>query len=303
MERSVRRGRVRSRRRTGTVHAAQNDKKTQIRATKLTICVVIFILAVFTRLVFPGFFASVGERIGASVDYRTALSILGEGISGERPFISAVGDAFTHAFRIATEDGAEPSETDIDETDGAVERYDFAPSVSLYTEESEEILQSDVAKTAVRTFMQSQEEFSYFTLPAGTTFETPPLNMMHTTPVMGVVASGFGLLPDATHGVVFNHGVTIGTKEGAPIMAFADGEVIAVGENAVLGKFIIIAHDGAETRYGHLGEVLTATGQTVLMGDVIARAGSTGRVDEPTLRFELRIGGIAVNPEFYTAWE
>ena len=301
MERSGRRSRSRVRRRTGSAAVrAGADMKTRRRARKLTVCAGIFLLAVVTRLMFPGFYTVVGDRITTVVDYRTALAILGEGISGERQFITAVGEAFTYAFRGApdeAQESEEPGEYEPEDNDAVEAFVDEAVIIG----EDEQVPQSDFANAVISAFMQSREGISYFNLPAGTTFEVPRLGISHTSPISGEVTSRFGFVTDPVHRAeTFNHGVTIAAQEGASVTAFADGTVLAVGENAVIGKFIIIAHDdGAETRYAHLSEVLAETGQTVRLGEKIAQVGSTGRTDEPGLRFELRINGYAVNPEYY----
>ena len=54
--------------------------------------------------------------------------------------------------------------------------------------------------------------------------------------------------------------------------------------------------DGWVTAYAHNEELLVARGQTVKRGDIVARAGSTGSVDEPQLHFEIRRGRTPVDP-------
>jgi len=250
---------------------------------------VIFLVAVITRLLFPGVFAVVGERVTTAVDYRTALAILGEGISGEREFISAVGEAFTYAFRGASSEvSGEQADAELNAVDtfGA---YDYVPGVA----ETDEIPQSDLAGAIFTAFRDSMEGFSYFNIPAGTTFDMPILGLAHTAPVEGAVVARFGAV---NGGGRFNHGVDIASDEGAQVVAFADGEVIAVGQSAILGSFVIISHDGAETRYARLSETLVTTGQAVKMGETIAHA-------DLDMRFELRIDGVAVNPEHYVTWD
>jgi len=266
-----------------------SDAKTQRRAGRLIACAVIFLMAVFMRLLFPGAFAVVGDAVTTAVDYRAALSILGEGISGEREFISAVGEAVTRAFRGA-QDEPETGEYDADETVPAFgESYEAIDTwLDLDDEQT-----PDFANAVIAAFMDGRESFSYHNIPAGTTFEMPPLSIATTLPVMGEVVEPFG----PSRGGAFNHGVDISADEGTPVTAFADGEVIADGESAILDNFVIISHNGAETRYYRLGEVTVSTGQAVNMGDTIAKAGDTEAV-----RFELRIGGVAVNPEHYTTW-
>ena len=302
MERRARRvvkpsaGRARSRRRSRSSVSAVSDAKTRRRAGRLTACAVIFLMAVFMRLLMPGAFAAVGDAITTAVDYRAALSILGEGISGERAFIDAVGEAVTRAFRGAP---SEPdAEADADDTGEAVPAFCESDETHGPDSDTESIKIPDFANAVITTFMDGRESFSYHNIPAGTTFEMPPLGIAHTSPVMGEVVSPFG----PSHGGTFNHGVDIAADEGTPLAAFADGEVIAVGESATLGKFVIISHDGAETRYSRISEVTVSAGQAVNMGDTIAKAGSTGDSTVPGLRFELRVGGVAVDPEHYIEW-
>ncbi|MCL2402087.1 MAG: M23 family metallopeptidase [Oscillospiraceae bacterium] len=298
MERDRRQSTVRRRRgQPGTSPPAgrAEGRKTRRIACKLTICAALFLLSALLRILFPGFFATVGNRITTAVDYRTALSILGEGISGERQFISAIGEAFTYAFRGVSDEievvdeHQDDSTVDADSIFGGLAEtgdtypWGFMPEDSI-----------------VSAFLETQARFSHLALPAGTTFEMPVLDLPHVSPVSGVVISQFGFGEDAFRGgISFRHGVIIAADADAPVAAFADGEVIAAGESAVLGQFVIIAHNGAETRYGHLGEIFVDTGQMVNMGDEIAKAGASGNIMEPGLSFELRIGGVAVNPEYY----
>jgi len=249
-------------------------------------------MSVFARVLFPGFFEIIGNRITTAVDYRTALSILGEGISGERQFISAVGEAFTYAFR------GTPGETEVADEP---EDEDAEPTFGGFIEASGALPWGFIPQDEiVAAFLETQASFAHISLPAGTTFEMPELALSHASPVPGEVVSRFGFGEDPLRGgISFNHGVIVAADEGTIISAFADGEVIADGESATLGKFIIIAHDGAETRYSHLSEILVYTGQMVYMGDEIAKSGYTGNITGPGLRFELRIGGVAVNPEYY----
>jgi hypothetical protein len=54
--------------------------------------------AVALRLIFPHFSRAIGDRVAAFFDYRSAIAVLGEGISGKRAFIDALGDAWSVAF-------------------------------------------------------------------------------------------------------------------------------------------------------------------------------------------------------------
>ena len=290
----VRRGHARSKSRTPAKRTM--DIKTQIRTIKLIACVVIFLAAVIIRTFFPAFFATVGEHVTTSVDYRTALAILGEGVSGEREFIAAVGEAFTYAFRGGVPDAPDTQNEPVIDVSDSADSADVVDAFVVHdslpdSAQSEEAAQSDAPDIIFSAFV-GDEGFEYFNIPVGATLDAPTLGLAHATPIDGVVTSGFGAADNGG----FNHGVDIAPHDSSAVLAFADGEVIAVGQSATQGTFIIISHDGAETRYAHLGETLVSTGQTVAVGDIIAHA-------ESDMRFELRIDGLAVNPEHYISWD
>ena len=51
--------------------------------------------------------------------------------------------------------------------------------------------------------------------------------------------------------------------------------------------------------YAHAEALLVQRGQAVKRGDIIARAGQTGSVDEPQVHFEIREGRKPVDPLKY----
>ena len=54
-----------------------------------------------------------------------------------------------------------------------------------------------------------------------------------------------------------------------------------------------------ETYYGHCSSLLLSAGTKVSQGDVVALVGSTGNSTGNHLHFEIRVNGIAYNPENY----
>jgi murein DD-endopeptidase MepM/ murein hydrolase activator NlpD len=118
--------------------------------------------------------------------------------------------------------------------------------------------------------------------------------MRFAWPVEGRILSGFG--PKA--GGRYNDGVNIKATAGAPVRAAADGVVAYAGDALEgFGGLVLLKHgDGWVTAYAHNEELLVARGQTVKRGDIVARAGSTGSVDEPQLHFEIRRGRTPVDP-------
>jgi murein DD-endopeptidase MepM/ murein hydrolase activator NlpD len=105
----------------------------------------------------------------------------------------------------------------------------------------------------------------------------------YTRPIIG------GVKTQSIHG---HNGVDIGAPVGSPILAAAEGIVLAAkpsGYNGGYGKMIIISHpNGTQTVYGHLSSVYVTTGQSVSKGEQIGESGNTGRSTGPHLHFEVR---------------
>lgn len=118
-----------------------------------------------------------------------------------------------------------------------------------------------------------------------------------TWPLSGPVLSRFG--PGASGEK--NNGIDIGTANGTPIQAAADGVVAYAGDQvAVFGGLILITHGGGwVTAYGHAGRVDVVRGQKIHRGQVIGLSGDTGYASQPKLHFEIRKGREPVNPLSY----
>ena len=117
-------------------------------------------------------------------------------------------------------------------------------------------------------------------------------------PVSGVLTSRYGYRWGRTH-----TGIDIGVPTGTPIKASASGTVTFAGWKGSLGNLVVISHgNGIQTYYGHNSKLLVSAGQTVSAGQVIAKAGSTGRSTGSHLHFEIRINGSSINPQSYVGY-
>ena len=85
---------------------------------------------------------------------------------------------------------------------------------------------------------------------------------------------------------------------GDPVRATANGTVTVAGWNGGYGKMVEVDHgNGLATRYGHLSAIEAQVGQTVKIGQIVGRVGSTGRSTGPHLHYETRVDGEAVDPQ------
>ena len=114
----------------------------------------------------------------------------------------------------------------------------------------------------------------------------------------GWMSSYFGKRTDPFTGKPANHrGVDFAGKEGAEIIAVADGVVTWSGKRYGYGELVEINHgNGYATRYAHNSENLVTVGQEVQKGEVVALMGDTGRATGPNLHFEVLRNGARVNP-------
>lgn len=120
-------------------------------------------------------------------------------------------------------------------------------------------------------------------------------------PVEGTIISSFGeKIDSANNENKFNEGINIEAKIGTEVVCPFNGEVKDCGEEAALGKYILIDHgNGIETKYGNLSEVLVKNGEQLNKGVVIGKIGNSGKVTVPYLYFELMYMGENKNPEEY----
>ncbi|SMG10795.1 Murein DD-endopeptidase MepM and murein hydrolase activator NlpD, contain LysM domain [Marivirga sericea] len=89
----------------------------------------------------------------------------------------------------------------------------------------------------------------------------------------------------------FHEGIDLKTYRGNPVLATADGIVIEAGINSEVawGKIVRIKHgDMYETVYAHLSEVEVSIGDKIKRGDIIGKAGTTGRSTGSHLHYEVK---------------
>lgn len=98
------------------------------------------------------------------------------------------------------------------------------------------------------------------------------------------------IVPGVTYQGKPHTGIDYGCPLQTPILASADGEVMAAGWDITgFGFRVIIRHSAnASTLYGHLDSISISVGDHVKQGQEIGLSGSTGYATGPHLHFEAR---------------
>lgn len=119
-----------------------------------------------------------------------------------------------------------------------------------------------------------------------------------TQPVQGRISTPFGVRRFINNQPRNPHsGVDIAAPTGTPIQAAASGRVCLTGDHFFAGKSVYIDHGtGIFSMYFHLDAIDVHDGQQVNAGDIIGRAGATGRATGPHLHWGMRMYGTNIDP-------
>lgn len=122
-------------------------------------------------------------------------------------------------------------------------------------------------------------------------------------PAQGYITSGFGGRADPFSGGHAHHmGIDIDAYLGEPVHAAADGVVSFAGTKSGFGNVVEIDHgNGYSTLYAHNSALLVHPGDLIRAGQVISKAGSTGRSTGPHVHFEVHVNGRPVDPRAFLA--
>jgi murein DD-endopeptidase MepM/ murein hydrolase activator NlpD len=122
-------------------------------------------------------------------------------------------------------------------------------------------------------------------------------------PINGVLRSSYGSRMDPFSGEgAFHKGVDLSSPRGTPVHVTADGVVRKTEWEGGYGRLVVVDHgNGIETYYAHLSQFQVIPGQEVRKGQVIALTGGSGHATGPHLHYEVRLGGVPVNPYKYLA--
>lgn len=159
----------------------------------------------------------------------------------------------------------------------------------LYVEKPKQVTVASVSKTSSTGSVNTK---------LTTSSAKTSLGISLIRPVSGTITSRFGAsssMRKSSH-----TGLDIATSTGTPIVAAAAGTVTFSGYKGSYGNMIVISHgNGVQTYYGHCSKLYVSSGTTVSQGQTIAAVGSTGNSTGPHLHLEVRINGVAHNPQNY----
>lgn len=128
--------------------------------------------------------------------------------------------------------------------------------------------------------------------------EAPAGGPVQFTVAPGSVTSSYGWRRDPLSGdQKFHRGIDVRAAYGDDIQAAGSGRVVFSGEQRGYGTTVVVEHgNGVRTRYAHLSAAVVQAGDEVASGQVLGRAGRSGRATGTHLHFEVTANGRHVNP-------
>ena len=92
-------------------------------------------------------------------------------------------------------------------------------------------------------------------------------------------------------------GVDLAAYRNAPIVTTGPGSVSYAGARSGYGLLVEVDHGhGFKSRYGHLRSITVSKGDTIRIGDLVGRMGSTGRSTGDHLHYEVWYNGRPYDP-------
>lgn len=176
-----------------------------------------------------------------------------------------------------------------------VEKYDIEAKENSTIEDCVNVLYKEV-KPIQEVKVASTENNTNSENATKAVSKKKSLGISLITPTHGTITSRFGIRSRDNH-----KGIDVAAPKGTPIKAASSGTVVHSGNlNDGYGNYIILSHgNGIKTYYAHCSSLLVKKGEKVSQGQVIAKVGSTGISTGNHLHFEIRINGVAQNPQNY----
>lgn len=122
-----------------------------------------------------------------------------------------------------------------------------------------------------------------------------------TRPTDSYVTSDFGYrMHPVLGGRAHHNGIDFEANIGDPVRSAGNGLVAFAGWKTGFGNVVEVDHqNGYVSIYAHNSAFVVKEGDVVRAGQVIAKAGSTGRSTGPHVHFEVHKDGHAINPQVF----
>lgn len=97
-----------------------------------------------------------------------------------------------------------------------------------------------------------------------------------------------------------HRGLDFAAPIGTPIYAPGAGRVVFASRRIVTGKSVVLEHfPGVYGLFYHLDSIAVSPGDLVDAGELLGTVGTTGVSTGPHLHWELRVGGVSVDPSLF----
>lgn len=277
------------------------------RLIQLAVCLALFLAVFLSRG--TGRLAALRQEltdaIYGSVNTRAVLTDLGWALATDQPLRETADTLWSGLF--APEDALLIRTAHRGAAlEARLTQLNTGPFSGVNQPVEEQPIPDPMASSAARPKPQEPEvihmDYTGPALPDNATMDRYTLGLRETvTPVLGVLASGFGWREHPIDGgQKFHQGVDLDVPTGTPVQAFADGVVDYIGESEIYGQYFQLIHDeGVTTFYCHCSKLMVQKGQNVTAGQTVAEVGATGRVTGPHLHFEVRKNGVLLQPLYY----
>ena len=105
------------------------------------------------------------------------------------------------------------------------------------------------------------------------------------------------LYDDGTTARSIHNGIDYSAEPGTPIYAAGAGRVVFSGQRIISGNTVVVEHlPGVYSLYYHMNSLSVAEGAMVEAGGLLGTVGATGLVTGAHLHWEVRVAGVAVDP-------
>ncbi len=118
----------------------------------------------------------------------------------------------------------------------------------------------------------------------------------------GIITSWYGdrrrfIYTGGSDSASIHTGTDIAALKGTFIRAAGRGKVVFAGDRIITGKTVVVEYlPGVYGVFFHMAKLFVSVGESVEANSVVGTLGSTGLATGPHLHWEIRVGGVPVDP-------